>query len=200
MLSRVKVLLILLVAFGVGLGLTLVAVTTQGAKQPAKEPVSSYAPVVIKEPFGTLMARMKAEKPKVMARQMKLLQMRYDLSNRPAKGVTMTRGKPIQEGVRVRLPKGMTWERLAAMTPEAIKEKGLWPAGFLPLPHPNHQEGGMVFPKFHIAEIKRQEGRDLTRFDLDYDLPDHFLPEYPPPILGQGGHHHELLRTVQRHP
>jgi len=183
MLSRVKVLLILLVAFGVGLGLTLVAVTTQGAKQPAKEPVSSYAPVVIKEPFGTLMARMKAEKPKVMARQMKLLQMRYDLSNRPAKGVTMTRGKPIQEGVRVRLPKGMTWERLAAMTPEAIKEKGLWPAGFLPLPHPNHQEGGMVFPKFHIAEIKRQEGRDLTRFDLDYDLPDHFLPEYPPPIF-----------------
>ena len=28
----------------------------------------------------------------------------------------------------------------------------------------------------------KQEGRDLTRFDLDYDLPDHFLPEYPPPI------------------
>ena len=40
----------------------------------------------------------------------------------------------------------------------------------------------MVFPQHHIDEIKRQEGRDLTRFDLDYDLPDHFLPEYPPPI------------------
>jgi cytochrome c peroxidase len=40
----------------------------------------------------------------------------------------------------------------------------------------------MLFPKFHIDEILKQEGRDLTRFDLDYDLPDHFLPEYPPPI------------------
>jgi cytochrome c peroxidase len=41
----------------------------------------------------------------------------------------------------------------------------------------------MVFPKFHIEEIKRQEGRDLTRFDLDFDLPDHFLPEFPAPIF-----------------
>ena len=41
----------------------------------------------------------------------------------------------------------------------------------------------MVFPKFHIDEIKKQEGRDLTRFDLDFDLPDHFLPEFPPPIF-----------------
>src|SRR4029077_15761187 len=60
--------------------------------------------------------------------------------------------------------------------------KGTWPKGFLPLPHPHHEEGGMVFPKFHIDEIKKQEERDLTRFDLDFDLPDHVLPEFPPPI------------------
>ena len=36
----------------------------------------------------------------------------------------------------------------------------------------------MLFPKFHIDEIKKQEARDLTRFDLDFDLPDHFLPEF----------------------
>jgi cytochrome c peroxidase len=82
----------------------------------------------------------------------------------------------------VKLPQGVTWEQLAEMTPMDIKEKDLWPMGFYPLPHPNHPEGGMVFPKFHIEEIQKQEGRDLTRFDLDYDLPDHFLPEYPPPI------------------
>jgi hypothetical protein len=58
------------------------------------------------------MARMKAAKPEVMKRQMDLLAERYDLSNRPAMGVTMSRGKRIQEGVRVRLPKGMSWERL----------------------------------------------------------------------------------------
>ena len=41
----------------------------------------------------------------------------------------------------------------------------------------------MLFPKFHIDEIKKQEARDLTRFDLDFDLPDHLLPEFPPPIF-----------------
>jgi hypothetical protein len=75
----------------------------------------------------------------------------------------------------------MTWEKLAATSPEEIQEKGLFPKGFLPLPHPNHPEGGMIFPKFHIDEIKKQEGRDLTRFDLDFDLPT-FLPEFPAPI------------------
>ena len=70
----------------------------------------------------------------------------------------------------------------------------------------------MLFPKFHIDEIKKQEGRDLTRFDLDFDLPDHFLPEFPPPIFlttrpdlgdvsqGKLVTIDELLRAVQRHP
>ena len=91
----------------------------------------------------------------------------------------MSRGKPVQEGVRARLPAGTTWEALGAMTPEEIRDKDLFPPGFLPLPHPNHPEGGMVFPRFHIDEIQRQEGRDLTRYDLDFDLPDQFLPEFP---------------------
>lgn len=144
---------------------------------------SSYSPVVIKEPFKQLMARMKAAKPEIMQRQSILLNERYDLSNKPAKGVMMSGGtKGVQEGVRVKLPSGMTWQKLASMSPEAIREKNLWPAGLYPLPHPNHAEGGMVFPKLQIEEIKKQEGRDLTRFDLDYDLPDHLLPEFPPPI------------------
>jgi cytochrome c peroxidase len=144
---------------------------------------SSYSPVVIKERFQDTAKRMKSEKPEVMQRQTDLLNKRYDLSNRPAEGQMMSGGrKAVQEGVRVKLPQGVTWAQLAGMTPTEIKEKGLWPMGFYPLPHPNHPEGGMVFPKFHIDEIKKQEGRDLTRFDLDYDLPDHFLPEFPPPI------------------
>lgn len=143
---------------------------------------SSYAPVVIQEDFNAILARMSAAKPEVMKRQMALLEERYDLSNRPAPGVTMSRGKPVQAGVRVKLPPGLTWDALAQMSPEQIRAKNLWPAGFYPLPHPNHAEGGMVFPKFHIDEVLRQEGRDLTRFDLDYDLPDHVLPEFPPPI------------------
>jgi len=145
-------------------------------------PPTSYSPVVIQEDFQTIKDRMSAAKPEVMKKAQALLEERYDLSNRPAEGATMSRGKPVQAGVRVKLPPGMTWDKLAAMKPEEIRAQDLFPKGFLPLPHPNHAEGGMVFPKHHIDEIKKQEGRDLTRFDLDYDLPEHFLPEFPPAI------------------
>jgi len=129
------------------------------------------------------MARMKSEKTAVMKRQMDLLQERYDLRDDPAPGVTMTRGKPVQRGIRVRLTAGTSWEGLAAMAPEEIRNGNLFPQGFLPLPHPNHPEGGMVFPGFEIDELKKQEGRDLSRFDMDFDLPDHFLPEFPAAIF-----------------
>jgi cytochrome c peroxidase len=157
-----------------GVGLPLAGVR---AEKP-----SSYAPVVMKEDFAATMARMKAAKPEVMKRQLDLLGERYDLGDKPADGVTMSRGKPVQSGVRAKLPAGVTWDQLAEMSPETVREKGLFPKGFLPLPHPNHPEGGMLFPQQHIDEIKKQESRDLTRFDLDYDLPTHFLPEFPPPI------------------
>lgn len=150
----------------------------------AQQPPSSYSPVVMQEEFEKTVNKMSAAKAEIMQRHMDLLKERYDLSDRPAEGVVMSRGKPIQKGVRAKLPAGVkSWEELAAMSPEEIREKGLWPQGFLPLPHPNHPEGGMVFPQHQIDEIKKQEGRDLTRFDLDFDLPTHLLPEYPPAIF-----------------
>jgi len=136
-----------------------------------------------KDDFAAVKSRMTAAKPGVMKKHLDLLAQRYDLSDRAVQGVTMARGKPIQAGPRARLADGITWDKLAALGPEQIRKQDLFPAGFYPLPHPNHPEGGMVFPKFHIDEIKKQEGRDLTRFDLDYDLPDHFLPEFPPPMF-----------------
>ena len=172
-----RLLLFLTVAFMV----TLTTVSAQDTGDTGKKP-SSYAPVKITEDFASTMARMKAEKAGIMKRQLDLLNERYDLSDRPAQGVAMSRGKAVQEGVRIKLLNGMTWEKLAAMSPEEILEKDLLPSGFFPLPFPNHPEGGMLFPKFQIDEINKQEGRDLTRFDLDYDLPDHFLPEFPAPI------------------
>jgi cytochrome c peroxidase len=142
----------------------------------------SISTSVAQEDFKALVERTQSEKPKFAERQQKLLAERYDLANRAAQGVTMSKGKPVQEGVRVRLPQGMTWEGLAAMSPQEIKRRNLWPAGFYPLPHPHHEAGGMVFPKPQIDEVKKQNARDLTRFDLDFDLPDHLLPEFPPPI------------------
>jgi cytochrome c peroxidase len=172
------------------LGLTAAVLSpigdVRGQDDAAKEKRdSSYAPVVIKEEFSTIRDRMAKAKPEIMKKQMDLLESRYDLRDRPAKGVYMTGGggkKEVQEGVRVKLKDGTSWDDLAKLSPEEIRDKGLWPPGFYPLPHPNHNEGGMTFPKFHIDEIKKQEGRDLTRFDLDFDLPDHFLPAFPPAI------------------
>lgn len=143
---------------------------------------SSYAPVDIHEAFATIMNRMSAAKPDIVKRQMALLAERYDLNDRPAPGVTMSRNKPVQQGVRVKLAAGVTWDQLAKLSPDQIRARDIFPAGFLPLPHPNHPEGGMLFPKFEIDEMKKQENRDLTRFDLDFDTPDQFLPEFPPPI------------------
>jgi cytochrome c peroxidase len=160
----------------------LMAFRQERGGKPDEKPPSSYTPT-IEEDLATVIKRMEAEKPKIMERQKKLLEERYDMGDHPAKGVTMSRGKPVQEGVRAKLPEGITWESLGAMSPEDIKQKGAWPKGFLPLPHPNHPEGGMLFPKFHIDEIKKQEDRDLTRFDLDHDFPDHLLPEFPPAIF-----------------
>jgi cytochrome c peroxidase len=140
-------------------------------------------PVVPKEDFASVMRRMSAAKAGVLAQHNGLLAARYDLANRPAGDATMFKGKAVQGGVRARLPQGVTWDALAAMTPEQVRDRGAFPPGFLPLPHPNQPEGGMLFPQFHIDEIKKQEQRDLTRFDLDFDLPDHFLPEFPAPIF-----------------
>jgi len=135
------------------------------------------------EDFASLVKRLTQEKPQFAKRQEDLLKQRYDLADRPAAGVTMARGKPVQDGVRVKLPQGVSWEQLAAMSPQDIKSRKLWPAGFMPLPHPHHEAGGMIFPQPLIDETKRQTGRDLTRFDLDFDLPQHLLPEFPAPIF-----------------
>lgn len=143
---------------------------------------NSYAPVDDRETFDAVRAKYVKNKASVEARFKKLLEERYDLSDRAVPGlVSSGRNKPIQGGVRVKL-QGTTWQELAAMTPEEIKAKDLWPAGFLPLPHDHQEEGGMLFPQFHIDKIRQQENRDLARFDLSYGLPERFLPEFPPAI------------------
>jgi hypothetical protein len=38
-----------------------------------------------------------------------------DSSGRPAQGVTMSRGNAVPDGVRVKLPEGMTWDELKAL-------------------------------------------------------------------------------------
>src|SRR5262245_36933668 len=110
------------------------------AQEPAK-------PAAAEAGFDSVMAKMKAAKADNMKKNQTLLGESYGLADKPSMSVKMSRGKAGQEGVRVKVPKGTSWEKLAEMTPEEIRDKDLFPAGFLPLPHPNHPEGGMLFPK-----------------------------------------------------
>ena len=146
-------------------------------------PDATYRPLPTR-PFEAVKAEDEAQKQSVMQRQQRLLAERYDLSDRPLPGAMMSGGrKLVQGGVRVRLPQGVSWDSLASMTPDEIRQKGFLPAGFLPLPHVRQATGGQVIPKQQIDEISRQEGRDLKRFDVDFDLPAHLTPEFPPPVF-----------------
>ena len=127
------------------------------AQAPSKGQ-SSYSPVVIKESFQAILDRMKAAMAGVMKKQMDLLGERYDLSNRAAQGVAMSRGKAVQEGVRAKLPVGVTWAQLGAMSPEEVRGKNLFPAGFFPLPHPNHPKGECFFPSSTLTRSRSRKG------------------------------------------
>ncbi len=178
--SRVAMTLTLPVA--IAAGFVLATPSWAMPQEPAPRGETSYAPVAGSESFKAVMQRMSAAKAGVVAKHKELLQERYDLGDQAASGVNMSSGKAVQGGVRVKLPADSTWLQLAGMSPADIRAQGLWPAGFYPLPHPNQAEGGMIFPQYHIDEVKKQTDRDLTRFDLDFVMPDHFLPEFPPPI------------------
>src|SRR5690349_10959026 len=91
--------------------------------------VGTYRKIVPEEDFDTVKARDEKDKPRVAARQKTLLDERYDLSDRPSSTKMSGGRRAVQEGVRVRLPAGMTWDRLAAMSPEEIHAQGLFPKG-----------------------------------------------------------------------
>lgn len=138
-------------------------------------------PLNAKRPMQTFEETMRADiaaKPRVMQEQRALLERRYDLRPRPDPQVKMSRGKPVPVGPTARLPSGVSWDSLANMTPAQIRERGLFP--YPSLPHPKQVTGGQVFPQIQIDMFPR-----LARFDVDFDLPDHFLPEFPPAIFLQ---------------
>jgi cytochrome c peroxidase len=167
----------LLSIFALVLAFIAVSVVTDrtSAQKPADQKPSSFTPV-IEEPFDVVRARDKAKKMRVAAEHLRLLEQRYDLRRRVDESVRMTRGKPVPVGPTAKLKDGLTWEQLGRMTPEEISNRGLFP--YLPLPHVEHAVGGMVFPQAEIKLLPRVE-----RFDMEFDLPDHFLPEFPPAMF-----------------
>ena len=117
-----------------------------------------------------------ADKPGVMAAQKRLLESRYNLTPKLDNSVKMSRGKPLPVGPTAKLKGNATWDSLGQMSAEDIKKQNLFP--YPSLPHPKHVTGGQVFPQMQIEMFPR-----LERFDVDFDLPEAFLPEFPPAIF-----------------
>jgi cytochrome c peroxidase len=138
-----------------------------------RDPLNADRPF---QTFDEIMQKESAAKPKVMADQRALLERRYNLTPRLDPEAKMFRGKPLAVGPTARLPEGMTWQRLADMSPAEMKEQGAFP--YPALPHPLQVNGGQVFPKMQIQMFPR-----LERFDVDFDLPEEFVPEFPPAIF-----------------
>src|SRR5688500_1689107 len=100
-------------------------------KQPQDGKVTGFDffrdPLDAKKPMQTFEETMKADveaKPKVMALQRQLLEGRYDLRPKHDPRVTMSRGKPLCVGPTARLADGLTWDKLAALSPEEVKKRG----------------------------------------------------------------------------
>src|SRR3954447_10316031 len=117
-----------------------------------------------------------AAKPGVMPAQRKLLETRYNLPPKLDSNAKMSLGKPLVVGPTARLASGMTWDKLGAMSAAAIRQGNLFP--YPTLPHPLQANGGQVFPAMQIEMFPR-----LERFDVEFDLPEAFLPEFPPAIF-----------------
>lgn len=120
------------------------------------------------------------EKPKVTATQRKLLESRYQLKPKLDPEVTMSRGKPLPVGPTARLPDDVDWDSLGDMSSAEIREKDIFPYKALPHPVQGGGLGGQVFPAMQIKMFPR-----LERYDVEFDLPEAFLPEFPPAMFLQ---------------
>ncbi len=138
-------------------------------------------PLGSKQPMQTFDETLKADidaKPQVMQDQHKLLEKRYNLQPKLDAKAKMSRGKPLVVGPTARLAEGLTWKKLADLKPQQVRDAGTFP--YPPLPHPKQSPGGQVFPQVQIKMFPR-----LERFDIEFDLPEAFLPEFPPAMYLQ---------------
>lgn len=141
----------------------------------SRDPLNASKPM---ETFEEIYRQDVEAKPKVMEAQRILLESRYELKPKLDPEVTMTRGKPLAVGPTAKLSDNVTWESLMEMSSDEIRRDGLFP--YPSLPHPKHASGGQVFPQMQVAMFPR-----LERFDVEFDLPEAFLPEFPPAIFLQ---------------
>ena len=118
------------------------------------------------------------QKPLLMMAVRVYMNSRYDFSGEALEGAFMSGDrKPIMKGPISKLAAGVgSYESLAELSPEELKERGLFP--YVPLAHPLHSTAHMVFPEQWLKVHPEHR-----RIDVDHDIPDSYLPGFPPPMF-----------------
>lgn len=138
--------------------------------------VSSFGSPVLPMRFEQWLEFHRKQKPALMQDVRNYMNDRFDLSEEAIAGKFMTGGKPIMKGPVARLTSVETFEELAALKPAEIREQDLFP--YKPLAHPLQSTAHMLFPRAWIAAHPEHE-----RIDVDMDIPEAYLPEFPPPLF-----------------
>lgn len=139
---------------------------------------SSWGSPQLRMPFDEWLEFHRKQKPKLMADVHAYMNSRYNFTGEPIPGVYMSGGrKPVPAGPVARLPEGLaSWEELGVLSPQDIEKRDLFP--YKPLAHPLHSTAHMLFPQAWVKAHPEHE-----RIDVDFDIPDPYLPEFPPPMF-----------------
>lgn len=164
-------------------GLLLYPATDKGLRTPFDlwryygKGRSSYSSPVLPMRFDQWLSLHERQKPEIMADVRAYMSERYDFSGRPIEGALMSGGKPVMAGPVARLPREVTsFEELASLSAAEIKERDLFP--YKPLAHPLQSTAHMIFPPSWV-----EAHPEHARIDVDHDIPEAYLPEFPPPLF-----------------
>jgi cytochrome c peroxidase len=139
---------------------------------------SSWGSPQLRMAFSEWVELHRAQKPKLMSDIRNYMESRYEFSGKTIPGVLMSGGrKGVPVGPVARLPRAVdSYAALAKLSPGEIKERDLFP--YKPLAHPLQSTAHMLFPKMWVDAHPEHE-----RIDVDFDIPDTYLPEFPPPLF-----------------
>ena len=138
---------------------------------------SSYNTPVLPMRFDQWLEFHRKQKPELMRDLRDYMAGRYDFHGETIPGAYMSGGKPIMRGPIARLPKRVkSFEELANISAAEMRRRDLFP--YKPLAHPLQSTAHMLFPDSWIKAHPEH-----SRIDVDFDMPDAYLPEFPPPMF-----------------
>ena len=139
---------------------------------------SSFESPVLPMRFEQWLAFHRKQKPQLMKDVRTYMDGRFDFSGTAIPDQFMSGGrKPIMAGPIARLPSGAdSFEVFNELTADEIRKRDLFP--YKPLAHPLQTNAHMLFPESWL-EVHPEH----RRIDVDFDIPDEYLPEFPPPLF-----------------